>query len=153
MPASTRDSLACEWRVSRSQLLAPIRCSSVWPAATPSIAIFTPRALSGGRMSRRCPSALVGCEGPSSVQCKADLGTGTRHTACSGPEGEAGWWHEARSGSAGCTYELISISWRVLNLTSTQGHACLLTVERHHHIRPQMSLVTVTGYPRDGTVY
>ena len=48
---------------------------------------------------------------------------------------------------------LISISWLVLNLTSTQGHACLLTVERHHRLRPQMSLVTVTGYPRDGTVY
>ena len=41
---------------------------------------------------------------------------------------------------------LISISWRVLNLTSTQGHACLLTVERHHRIRPQMSLLTVPGY-------
>jgi hypothetical protein len=25
---------------------------------------------------------------------------------------------------------LMSISWLVLNLTSTQGHACLLTVER-----------------------
>ena len=47
---------------------------------------------------------------------------------------------------------LISISWRVLNLTSTQGNACLLTEERHHRLRPQMSLVTVTGYPRDGLI-
>ena len=51
------------------------------------------------------------------------------------------------------SHMLISISWLVLNLTSTQGHARLLTVERHHRLRPQTSLVTITGYPRDGTVY
>ena len=32
------------------------------------------------------------------------------------------------------SHMLMSISWLVLNLISTQGHACLLTVERHHRI-------------------
>ena len=61
------------------------------------------------------------------------------------------WTAETRSRDTPLTM-LISISWLVLNLTSTQGHACLLTVERHHRLRPHMSLVTVTGYPRDGLI-